>query len=169
MNNKSFELALHRWPEWKISIKSGREQLCTGVTHPSLGKMRGVAQSVLAGLGFPECTMMELYWLCCVLSDYEKGTKGSSFNFHQLVLPDWFPLPFGFRREAELEFEGVRVWPPDVWSEAHAKFWGNKSPLAQGTPDLEFAMVLPADHPVRKYVKPGRSLTDTPSGETMIE
>jgi len=180
MKWKSFEIALHRWPEWKISITSGRKQLGAGAPPPGLEAMRGAAQWALAGLGFPECAMMELYWLCCVFSDYDASESGY-YKFDLLVLPDWFPLPFGFKHNPDLDFEGLRIRPPELWTDADVKFWGRRSPLARMLPkdrieeylakwfpDPEIIMVLPADHSVRKRVRPGRPDTDTPSGETMV-
>jgi hypothetical protein len=68
--------------------------------------MRDIAGKTLAELGFPKCTLFELYWLCCVFSDYAEYSyyadlpQRSGFKFEKLVLPNWFPFPFVLQTEA---------------------------------------------------------------------
>jgi hypothetical protein len=71
MKPETFERALHLWPKWLESIEKGRGLLRCGPSYPPLEEMRDVAARTLAELGFPKCTLFELYWLCCVFSDYE--------------------------------------------------------------------------------------------------
>jgi hypothetical protein len=123
---ETFERALHRWDRWLESIGRGRELLRSSGSHSSLEEMRELASRTLADLGFPGCTVFELYWLCCVFSDYEEcvGNYDSwGFKFEKIILPDWFPLPFGFKAEPTLNFGGKRIYPPEVWDEADLRFW----------------------------------------------
>ena len=151
------------------------------------------AKKALAEMKFPSCTLLEVYWVCCVFADYKTE---SGFNFDKLVLPDWFPSPF--RRDAfrTLDFKGKRIYPPQVWDEADVKFWFERDPAVRtlstqiidmdGTvhsrdssaikakifenfPDKDFILVLPADHEVCKYIKRGRPITTQADGETLLE
>jgi hypothetical protein len=175
----SFERALHRWDKWLNSIELGRKLLCTRSEHPSLEMMKNAAQRALSDMGFSQCAIFELYWLCCVFTDY--GNIKEDFEFEKLIVPDWFPLPFGFQRESEYQFKrDIRVYPPEVWTEAERKFFFEKElvirslPLRQRVrefasyPDRDFTIVLPADHPVRKHFKKGRPLKTDAKGKTLL-
>lgn len=153
MKRESFERALHRWKPWLTSIDEGRKVLRLPGYNPSLAEMRKFAQKTLTNLGFARCTLLELYWLCCIFADYQ--TKGG-FNFEKIILPVWFPLPFGFENEENLLVKppapstyqrkarwesflqknrfmrpGRRILPPQVWDEADRKFWFDRDPLTQ--------------------------------------
>lgn len=155
--------------------------------------MMNVAKKALAEMEFPSCTLLEVYWVCCVFADYKTE---SGFNFDKLVLPEWFPSPFrrdGFRT---LDFKGKRIYPPQVWDEADVKFWSEKDPavralssqiididgtvrredtsatrakILEGYLNNDFILVLLAGHPVRKYIKRGRPIKTKRDGETILE
>ncbi len=174
----AFERALHCWDKWLDSIDDGQLILRLSQGHPSLEHMRNTAQKALIKLEFPLCAIFELYWLCCVLTDY-KTILG--FKFETLILPDWFPLPIGIEDVMDLNFKGKRIIPPEIWYEADKKFWFDRDPMIQCLPpknkaarfqnypeDRDFILVVPDDHPVRNFVKTGRPITTTANGETMI-
>lgn len=131
MKSVTFERALHRWDKWLKSIAYGRRGLRHGEQHSSLEDMRSLASKVLAELGFPPCAILELYWLCCVLTDYRIVGSETSFRFGRLVLPDWFPFPFGFKNEEGFDFRGKRIYPPEVWSDDDRIFWAKRDPIIQ--------------------------------------
>ncbi len=183
----TFERALHSWDRWLYSIVNGRKVLRSRQPHPSLKEMMNVAKKSLAEMEFPSCILLEVYWLCCVFANY--GTKGG-FKFDMLVLPDWFPSTFGGNTFSKgdtfgtFNFEGKRIYPPQVWDEADRKFWFEREPVVRYVPprkraevykdypfypNRELILVLPADHPVRKYIKRGRPFTTTTEGETILE
>ena len=180
MKQESFERALHRWKPWLDSIVEGRKLLRLPRSTSSLQKMRNIAKETLTKLDFPACALFELYWLCCVFCDYE--TKGG-FKFDKLLLPDGFPLPFGFKYEeyVDTKFLRERIKPPEVWDEADRKFKFDRSPIRQfcppdkrdeelhNYPESDFIIVLPSDHATHKLVKMGRPTTTTPSGETLLD
>jgi hypothetical protein len=177
MKRASFERALHRWDKWLESINKGRKALGFPASRPSLQEMRIVAKKFLTELGFPACTLFELYWLCCVLTDYDEG---GGLKFNKLVLPDWFPFPFGFRYEKSIPKEFLdlkgRIPPPRVLSEVEAKFWQANTTMARITgkpsdklPNSEFIMVLPDSHPVRKQVRIGRPIKNKADGKAVLE
>lgn len=173
-----FGRALHCWDRWLYSVTYGRKVLRFRQSYPSLEEMRNVSKKALTEMGFPSCTIFELYWLCCVFADYETP---DGFKFDNLVLPDWFPFPFGFKLDKDLDFKGKRIDPPEVWNEADRKFWFARDPMLrclspkdraarfENYPDRDSILVLPADHTVRKYVKRGRPITTKSDGETPIE
>jgi len=178
MEPKVLERALHSWEKWLVSIDHGRKLLRSGESKTTLQEMRSAAAQALAELGFQPCTIFQLYWLCCVFSDYQTGS--GSFMFEKLVVPNWFPLPFGFEYESWLE-NGTRIYPPNVWTEADVKFWRNRDPLvrymprervskylAENYPNRDFVILLPPDHPVRQFVKRGRPGKTKTDGETWL-
>jgi hypothetical protein len=155
--------------------------------------MINIAKKALAKMKFPSCTLLEVYWLCCVFADYKSEV---GFKFDKLVLPDWFPSPFMRDGLRPLYFKGKRIYPPQVWDEADVKFWFERDPsvraLSGQTIDIDGAvhyedtsaikekllenylhndsiLVLPADHPVREYIERGRPKKVTPYGQTLVE
>jgi hypothetical protein len=177
MKQKSFERALHNWEPWLKSIVYARKLFPGTRPHPALSKMKDTAWETLAKLGFPECTLMQCYWLACVFSDYDTE---NGFRFEELKLPGWFPLPFGFRDEEFinkkfLDLKGGRIQPPVVWDEADLKFWRERYPLSRATGavpqyvlNTDFMMVLSPLHPVRQYVSRGRPRRPSLNGEVPI-
>ncbi len=195
MKPETFERALHSWDKWLRSVADGRRLLRGRGDHPRLAEMRSAAQEALTGLGFQTCTIFELYWLCCVFSDHDdlytkEGKK--EFRFGKLILPEWFPLPFGFRDEAllRLDFRGKRILPCDVWTEADLEWHTQQAmklyPSAEVTREggivrldqrgpaeravagtlADWAIVLPANHPIHRFVKRGRPTTVGEGGIT---
>ena len=172
-----FERTLHSWELWIDSIIEGRKVLRDVSSYPSLQEMRAAASKTLNELNFNQCTLFELYWLCCVFSDYDTLY---GFKFEKLILPDWFPLPFGFEDEEyidkkSLNLNGGRICPPQVLNEAEVKFWRGNNPLARATgwpvesiPHKDWVIVLSPDHPVRQHVKHGRPCKSLPNGEVRI-
>lgn len=153
---KTFERGLHRWDKWGDSIEQGRKLLSS---KTALEDMKLAANKELEALGFAPCPIFQLYWLCCVFSDYGKLRKGYYFN--KITVPDWFPLPFGLMREQHTSLRGERIYPPYAWSKADMDFFWTAS-WSDGKPayfDPETCIVLPNDHPVRSLVR-GR-----PTGE----
>lgn len=190
-----FERALHRWDKWLDSVAYGRKVLRFQQSHPALEEMISVAKKALTEMKFPACTLLEVYWLCCVFVDYK--TEGG-FVFDRLVLPDWFPPPF--KREGwAFDIKGKRIYPPEVWNDADLEFWVQRDPVVRLFPshtegpdgrirrigpsepstirapiresylNSGFILVLPANHPVRKYIKKGRPIKIKADGETILE
>lgn len=146
MRADTFEKALHCWDKWLESIEHGRKTLPRSTP---MDEMRNIARKALHDLEFPTCPNFELYWLCCVFCDYRDNEK---FYFDKIVIPEWFPLPFGFSFERFTSLRGERIYPADVWNESDVAFW------TRGTYSLdpETAIVLSEQHPVKQYVNKGR-------------
>jgi len=188
-----FEGALHCWDSWLDSVAHGRKALGSQQSHPPLEEMMNVARKTLTEMKFPSCTLLEVYWFCCVFADYQTA---NGFKFDKLILPDW--LSSLFRRDAyrTLDFKGKRIYPPQVWDEADVEFWFERDPSVRCLPthiiDLngivpcrdsstikatilkkylnnDFILVLTADNAVRKYIKRGRPITTRADGETPVE
>lgn len=177
MTQDTFERALHRWPKWLKSIDHGREVLAGKQAHPSLGEMKNAAEDALSALGFPSCTLFKLYWLCCVFCDYGKERL---FDFNKLILPNWFPLPFGFQMESGLMLAGKRIYPPEVWSKADLdwqieiypsrRYGASHDDAVKALSDrmVDWAILLPSDHPIHKFVDRGRPQKKMPHGATSL-
>lgn len=178
MKPKTFERALHRWKPWLDSIASGRGVLRAQQAPPPLLVMREVAQKTLSELDFSPCTLFELYWLCCIFTDYEIKR---GFKFDKLILPDWFPLPFGFKVGYLYQFKGKRIYPPEVWNETDRLFWFQRDQMAQITPkerraeyfqdypNRDFILILSTNHPIHAFVKKGRPITTGLNGRTLLD
>lgn len=179
--NLRFERALHKWLRWLDSIANGRNELRFRQSYLSLEEMISIARKALTEMNFTSCTILEIYWLCCVFADYKTA---DGFKFDKLVLPDWFPSRYKDAHGFTLDFKGKRIYPPDVWNETDRKFWFERNPVTSYLtqeeraesyenypyyPDRNCILLLPADHPVRKYIKTGRPITTKADGETILE
>lgn len=175
---RGFERVLHRSDQWLDSITEGGKILAASKSHPALKELRGAAKQALTELWFPPCTIFELYWLCCVFSDYETE-KG--FYFEKLTLPDWFPFPHGFEHCDWLDLRGKRIYPPEIWNEAKVRLKRERNTFAhylqepdrshfleEMVPDRDWIIVLPPDHPIRQLFRSGRPIKTTQDGETMM-
>jgi hypothetical protein len=95
-------------------------------------------------------------------------------------LPDLFPLPFGFQLDDFLFLKGKRIYPPAIWSKADLKWKIRTNQLVLFARSYEhtkkyildymadWAMVLPLDHPIHKFVNKGRPLKKKPDGSTCM-
>jgi len=85
-------------------------------------------------------------------------------------MPDWFPLQFGHPYEWAATCRGKRIYPPRVWDQRDVCFWGKgrKDYEQIWGPWPEFDIVLPAQHPVRQFVKRGRPPKKMPNGTTLL-
>jgi hypothetical protein len=197
MNPETFERALDSWDPWLKSITDGRKVLQSSSRHPSLEEMRLLARTTLTELGFSPCNMFELYWLCCIYSDYDTeyvAKRHKDFRFERLVLPEWFPLPFGFHHEALhlVDFKGKRILPCEVWTEDDLKwqirqrmqvypphFVGREGTVPVDRRGLaekgvaeylaDWAIVIAADHLIHKFVKRGRPTKPIADGWILAE
>ncbi len=179
MKVQTFERALHRWQPWLDSISKGKRLFGSPCSWLTAGKMSDIAKTELVALRFPDGVLLELYWLCCVVTDY---MTDRGFMFEKLVLPDWFPSPFG--RYSIERLRGRRVSPPTIWSEADRKFLFSRDTLVrlaavalpekleelyEDWPDRDFTLVLPDDHPIRRCIKSGQPTGTLKGGETLLE
>lgn len=175
---RGFERVLHRFDQWLDSIGEGRRILVASKSHPSLKGLRDAAKNALTKLRFPPCTIFEIYWLCCMFSDYETE-KG--FYFEKLTLPDWFPFSHGFKHYDWLDLRGKRIYPPEIWNEAKVQLKRERNTFAhylrepershfleEMVPDRDFVIVLPPDHPIRQIFRSGRPIKTKQNGETEL-
>lgn len=173
----SFERTLHRWKSWLASIQEGRSTLTSSNFKPSLEEMETTSTKALLHLEFPKSTNMELYWLCCVLVDYQE--KGG-YRFENLVLPEWFPREYTYT-PGTYNFRGHRIYPPVLWDEDDHEFWFMRDPFTRMEsreqraesfpkfPNRYGAIVLNPEHPVRKYMRRGRPSGSTKDGITYLD
>ena len=165
IKERTFERALHSWDKWRESIEAGRRELHQNCSLP---EMELAAKKALNDLGFPSCQALELYWLCCVFSQYHVGQGG--FNFDKIVMPDWFPLPFGSPYGWAATLRGKRIYPPRAWNPCDVDFFA-KGMQAYGLicPPPEIVIVLPAQHPVRELIRRGPPTRKNDDGTTYLE
>lgn len=164
IKEKTFERALHSWDKWRDSIEAGRREFHQSCSWP---EMELAAKKNLNDLGFPSCPVFELYWLCCVFSQYR--IKQVGFNFDKIVMPDWFPLPFGSPYGWAAALRGKRIYPPMVWESYDFDFSAKWQVGLTLPPPEDFIIVLPAKHPVREFVTRGRPPKKKDDGTTYLE
>ena len=89
--HESVERALFSWSKWQYSLIRQWSNLDAELENFDPGQLKLRAKTSLDMLGFTSSTWLQLYWICCVASDYSFDYQDS---FSNIVVPDWLPLPF---------------------------------------------------------------------------
>jgi len=117
-NYRKVEQALFRWRKWRQSIITQWIEWAKCLDKPTESFRRGLktkARPELAKLRFPDNLRLELYWICCVTSDY---TFDFPRTFTSIRVPDWLPALFGSHLQVDA---GLRVYPPPIFHERHER------------------------------------------------
>lgn len=120
-NSKAVERALLRWQKWRQSVISQWVELDDELSQLSLDRLKLKARQELRKLDFPSSLWLELYWICCVASDYNFDYEGS---FEDIVVPNWLPLPFATSLNIE---PGLRMYAPAIYSEGDIEYLASHS------------------------------------------
>jgi len=123
------ERALFQWDGWRHSIIYSwihdilsEPEGAAGESEPATKPMEAVklaARREMQRLGFPGSLWLDLYWICCIASDYSLDDTSS---FENIVIPDWLPLPFDEAMQAYQLRPRMRSYPPAVCDEADILF-----------------------------------------------
>ncbi len=76
------------------------------------------ARTELHKLDFPDSLWLELYWICCVESDYSFDYETT---FENIAVPNWLPLPFDSQVSLKIA-PGIRMYPPAIYHEGDMDF-----------------------------------------------
>lgn len=118
-NPEKVERALFRWQKWRQSIVTQWINLEVEIESLTLGQLKAKARRELRKLSFPANLWLELYWICCITSDYNLDHLSS---FDNIVIPTWLRLPFDpSLRWYKIEL-GTRMYPPWIWNEGDVEF-----------------------------------------------
>jgi hypothetical protein len=157
---KKVEQALFRWDKWRQSIVGG--WITPGdLKELPLSQLKLRVREELNKLNLPGSLWFELYWICCVSSEYNFDYETS---FKKILVPDWLPLPY---EPSLYDYEirsRTRMYPPDIWDEGDIQFsakqrglWGIKFYDENGRieevdrsllypKNFELRIFLPSDH-----------------------
>jgi hypothetical protein len=89
--SKRVEIALFQWFDWKRSIGRQWIKIDVDLEKYSLGQLRNMAIDRLCALGLQPLIQFQIYWLCCVVSDYRlKDPK----SYENICIPPWLHSKF---------------------------------------------------------------------------
>ena len=115
------ERALFSWSKWRHSIIKQWSNLEAEFENFDLARLKLTAKTALDILNFPSSTWLQLYWICCVASDYSLDYEDS---FSNIVVPKWLPLPFDSSVSLKIK-PGDRMLPPAIYTKADLKQLGS--------------------------------------------
>jgi hypothetical protein len=113
-SHEKVERALFSWWKWRQSIMQQWiivDEELIGLTH---NKLREKIQQELTGMGFPISLWLEVYWVCCVISDHNLDDWSTYDN---IVIPAWLlSFDYPYRELDHIEAE-MRCYPPEILNE----------------------------------------------------
>jgi len=112
-NSEKVERALFTWPRWRKSVLREWMNPTVGLDKLNLRRIREIAGAETSEMGFPKSVLLEMYWFCCVLSDY---SMDNWTTFDRIVMPAWLPSVY----DSVLNFDikpGDRMYPPFIIDE----------------------------------------------------
>ena len=112
-NPEKVERALFTWPKWRKSVLREWINPTAGLDKLRLRRIRKIAGTKTSEMGFPKSVLLEMYWFCCVLSDY---SMDNWTTFDRIVMPAWLPSLY----DSILRYDfkpGSRMYPPRIIDE----------------------------------------------------
>ena len=133
-NLEKVERALFTWRKWRKSIIGEWMHPTARLDKLRLSQIREIAAKGMSKMELPKSVLLEMYWLCCVLSDY---SMDNWTTFDRIVVPEWLLslydsiLNYDFR-------PGGRMHPPFIIGEGdlavrHRQIFGTYT----GKPDYD--------------------------------
>lgn len=119
------ERALFTWPVWRKSVIHAWVNPIYRLKDSRLRRIREIAGTVMSEMKFPKSVLLEMYWYCCILSDY---SMNSWTTFDGIRVPRWLLSVY----EPILDYDikpGDRMFPPFIIDEGdlavqHKKMFG---------------------------------------------
>jgi len=157
------ERALFIWPEWRTSIIREWMNPTVGLEEMRLEQIREIVGAEMSNMKFPKSVLLEMYWYCCVLSDY---SMDNWITFDKILVPTWLPSVYDPILNYEFKPRG-RIGPPFIIGEGdlalrHKKIFGTYT----GKPDYdliprekEAQVFLPSDHEFYPFLNEFRGRT----------
>jgi hypothetical protein len=124
---KTVERALFNWQKWRNSIISEWIKPYDDIEDLLPRQIKDKARQKMQQIGFPPSLFLEIYWLCCIASDYNLDYPTT---YENIVIPSWLPLPPSKRPERYYRKSpfinrmkpGFRIYPPPVLGESDIDF-----------------------------------------------
>jgi hypothetical protein len=136
------ERALFKWNKWRNSIISNWVQWKDGLDEQT-SILKPVAGQELKKIGLPALLILEVYWICCLTSNY---------NFDYPVTYEKIIVPSGpYVKGSDLK-PGTRVYPPPVIVDKDLTFESRKFGFSRDTlkalysEPYGFKVLLQSDH-----------------------
>jgi len=146
--SKNFEKALFQWPKWRQSIV---KQLIKCQCEPkelTITKLQTIAKQELKKLDFPSNQWLDLYWICCLSSDYNFDHPAT---FENIVVPDWLAEFRHYKLTAK-----TRAITPIIWNEKDARHFARQYGLSieglKKNYEGNGRIYLPPNHELFKYL-----------------
>ncbi len=147
------ERALFAWRMWRRSVVGQWRESNVELEDQPLESLRQGVDHELAKLGFPRSAFLEVYWICCVMSDYRLDAPAT---YDRIVMPAWVPAryrPFiGYTIEVK---RGFRPTPPILENEADVLRLAIEY---QGERDADPTLWMPKEHENRMFLPPHHEL-----------
>ena len=116
---ETVERGLFQWHGWRQSIVAQWAGHRNRAGELSLEQVKANARQELRKLNFPGSLWLELYYVCCINSDYNLDDDVAHKN---IVISDWLPMPFDPLLWDYQIFTGTRIYPPAILSERELDF-----------------------------------------------
>jgi hypothetical protein len=117
------ERALFKWPKWRRSIIMQWIRLPDGQPKLHINDLKMASGQELRKLGLSSVSpLFDLYWICCVASDYNMDYEST---FKNIIVPPELPLPpnpMAYEHYPELG-PGSRMYPPMVSTSKDRPFY----------------------------------------------
>ena len=84
--HESVERALFGWSKWRHSLIRQWSNLEAELENYDLVRLKSTAKTALDILSFPSSNWLQLYWICCVASDYSFDYEDSFSNIVVFLL-----------------------------------------------------------------------------------
>ena len=122
-SHENVERALFSWQKWQQSIVQQwiiGEGEFIGLAYDEL---REKVQQELTRMDFPTSMWLEIYWVCCVISDYNLDDWNTYDN---IVIPAWLlSTDYPYRVLDQIKVK-KRCYPPELWNERDIDFFARQ-------------------------------------------
>ncbi len=113
-DSKNVERALFSWWRWQHSIINQWVIGDHGPVEGTYEEFRDRVQRELSVMELPVSNWLEIYWICCVCSNY---TITDRISYKNILMHDWLMKLAGVYLKSYKIETGTRVYPPEVWNE----------------------------------------------------
>jgi hypothetical protein len=145
---KRVERALFRWNKWRGSLIDQWVNFPNDLSNPSLDELRQQSKKALDRLALPPSWLLELYWICCVVSDYNLDYEES---YDRIIVPGWFVIPFPELQHFAFKIAATRWYPPRLLRDEDIRLEARRHGLAIETlfstyRHDAYSLLLPTHH-----------------------
>ena len=160
-NSEKVERALLMWGKWRDSIIEQWSLGADNLAGLTIGQLREKTGAILRPMGFPACLLLEMCWICCVVSDY---VIDDHTTYRKIVIPSWLPSRYrAYLSKVDYHVRSrVHAEPPQIWDERTIAFEARQmlgGPAPEKILDQmrlpnenAFWIFLPSDHELYEFL-----------------